>query len=267
MSGIISGWIWRRSRTGLILVTLLPLLVGTINGIAWPVWSKEREVLRPVLLRLRPFVRTEVTEVDIFTPEGAFMIPFQHPLSLLACALAMAMLTLPILAGERGRGGLEILLTTRLTRKGLLRGVLRAALPAALCIGHAPLLGTLIGAALVGEVHALPLATYECIALQLAMLACWLMALGILVGTCANDGTRALRTYVLVVAVTFVLDFSSHALKGMDDIKFFSPLGWYDPGVILQSGHTPPLSAAVLLGTALLMLFTALDAADRRISA
>lgn len=267
MSGIISGWIWRRSRIGLVLVCLLPLLVGTINGIAWPVWSKEREVLRPVLMRLRPFVRTEVTEVDIFTPEGAFMIPFQHPLSLLACAIAMAILTLPVLAGERGRGGLEILLTTRLTRKQLLLGILRAALPVALLMGHAPLLGTLIGAALVGEMQALPLATYECISLQLAMLAAWLMALALLVATLAADGTRALRIYVLVVAVTFVLDFTSHALKGMGDLKLASPLGWYDPGVILQSGHTPPVAAMVLLGSALLMILTAFGCAERRTSA
>jgi ABC-type transport system involved in multi-copper enzyme maturation permease subunit len=267
MSGHIAGWVWRRARVGLMLAILLPLLVGTINGLAWPVWSKEREVLRPVLTRLRHFVRTDVADVDIFTPEGAFMIPFQHPLSLLSCAVAMAVLTLPILAGERGRGGLEILLVTRLTRRGLLWGVLRAALPVALCFGHGPLLGTCLGAALVGETGDLPFAIYECMALQLGLLAAWLMALGILIGTWASDGAKALRTYVLVVAISFVLDFTSHAMKGWDAIKYFSPLGWYDPGEMLQRGSMVPTSVAVLAVSAALMFAASLRIADQRRSA
>lgn len=267
MSAALTRFALWRARRGCALALLLPLLVGIVNGLAYPGWSREREVLRPVVQRLSGWMRSDVINVDIFTPEGAFLIPFQHPLTLLAAALAAATLMLQMPAAERGRGGLEILLSTALTRRRLVASLALAIVPVALLLGHAPLFGSVLGALCVGEAQHLPLGTYWLVALNYAALVCWFGCLALRVSVAARDGARAMRIYALCAGVAMLLDFISHAVRHLEWVRLATPYGWYEPSVILRTGSAQPLSLTVLLVSSALLLLDALRHQDSRRSA
>ncbi|MSR74615.1 MAG: hypothetical protein EXS14_03975 [Planctomycetes bacterium] len=263
----LTRYVLRRARRGCLLAMALPVLVGVVNGLAYPSWSRERDVLRPVVQRLSAWLRSDVINVDIFTPEGAFLIPFQHPLTLLAAALAAATLMLPLPAGERSRGGLEVLLSTALTRRKLVLSLAAALVPVALLLGHAPLVGAVLGAVCVGELQHLPLGTYWLVVLNYSLLVAWFGCLALRISVAASDGAHAIRIFAVCTGLAMLLDFLSHALRDYEWVRYATPLGWYEPSPILHNGAPNILSLGVLLLTSLLLLADALRHAQSRRSA
>ena len=115
------AFILRRHRFALIACWVVPVLIALAVGLIYPTYAKEREAIERLTKFFGQFFGGDV--IDLLSPKGFLTLPFQHPLTLLMLAISAAAAPLAMPAGDRGRGALDMLLATRLSRSSLGRTV------------------------------------------------------------------------------------------------------------------------------------------------
>lgn len=276
MNLVLLRFLGRRHGVTVPLCALAPLVIGTLIGFIYPTYSRERETLGPLVKSLKAMFRTDVTMIDIFSPSGAFNIPFQHPITFLSLAVAAAIPALGLPAGERGRGALQLLMATPLSRRALVGTLAVFLLPIAVLMGLAPLLGCVAGASISGVLDEIPLHVYAVTSLNAAAVTAFLGSFALLVSVVSRDRSVATIRYVLGMAWFFLADLGSRLWKYGDWPSYLTPLGYYNPTRILagesgssieygsSGGFDWTMDVALLLAAAAACVAAAVVTEDRR---
>lgn len=266
MLATIYRFLWRRHRMTVILCALAPIAIGIIIGFVYPTYAKERQLLKIFKISGRFF---GADQMDLFSPEGAFTMPFQHPFVLVLYALVTGAAAVGVPAGERGRGGLDLLLATPLERGTLMRAVTAFMATAAAIIGLSAFLGGCAGAVVAGELSALPLALYLRIAASAAFLSLCLGSIGLLMSVVAADRGQATIWYGTGVFIALSLDVAARLWRGGAWLGKLSPYGWFRPADLLSAETLGPwaMQSAVLLGASAAAMIGSIVVERRRKSA
>jgi hypothetical protein len=242
---VLLGFVLRRHRFALIACWLVPVLIAVAVGLIYPTYAKEREALGRMLKMVGNLFGGDV--IDLLSPAGFLSIPFQHPLTLLMLAISAAVVPLGLPAGDRGRGSLDLLLATRLSRRTLARTVLGAILLVAAVFGWAPYLGVWIAAGMSGYGAEVPFDRCVLIALNAGALVAALGTSALFCSATAEDGGSATTRFVGFVVVTLALDVLARVWKAGKWLRWVNLLGYYRPPDILANQTSPWLSIGVLL--------------------
>ncbi len=268
MNGALWSFVARRQALPCALCFLVPTLLGTILGILYPSYSRERAALEKLMPVIRRLFGGDL--LDMFSPLGFFNIPFAHPLCMVALSLVVALPTLDLPAGERGRKGLDLLLSTRLERRTLVTTVLWFAAPASLLFSLAPILGIYLGGALSNVLPDLDFARYLKCSFALFLLALFLCGLSMLISVISIDRGAAGRRLAILVVAALMLEFAAevgrhgsyHELT--DWLLWFTPFGYYQPSEITAGMAHYARDNCVLLTGAMVLIGTAVVLEDRR---
>jgi hypothetical protein len=238
----------RRHRFALVATWIVPVLVAVAVGLIYPTYAKEREALTRLLKIADRFFGDDA--VDLLSPVGFLLLPFQHPITLLMLAIAAAVAPLALPAGDRGRGLLDLLLATPLSRRTMSRSVLAVVLFVGATFGWAPYLGVWIAASLAGYSPDIPFATCAVIALNAGALVVALGAAALLCSAVSEDGGAATARFVGFVVVTLAVDVVSRFWKEGRWLRWTSLLGYYHPHDLVAARVSPWLAIGALLGFA-----------------
>ena len=161
---------------------------------------------------------------------------------------SVAVLALP--AGDRGRGSLDLLLSTALSRRALSRTMLVVILLASATFGWAPYLGVRAAASISGYSSEIPGDMCVLIALNAGALVAALGATALLCSASSQDGGSAMGRFIAFVVVTLAIDVLSRTWKSGRSLRWTSLLGYYRPPDLVGYRMSPWLAIGVLLGYA-----------------
>ncbi|MAE62822.1 MAG: hypothetical protein CMJ18_01000 [Phycisphaeraceae bacterium] len=245
MNRALFRFLWVRHWWTCALCLLPPLGLGLIMGVVYPLFEREKKAFAGVF----NFMRRYFPELpDFFSPAGAFVWPFMHPMTLVCLALAPAIPLLGLPAGERGTKSLDLLLATPLGRGPLVGTLVSFAVPVSACVGLAAWIGTLGGAAVAGRADDVPVLAYGLVALNATAMSVMLGSLVLVFSVIGRDRAHASILYAAAVIMFFMADTVGGLWRGGAWIRTLTPLGYYDPSTIATE-------KADGLGTDLLVLF------------
>jgi len=253
----------RRHRIATSLLFLVPVIVGVFTGVFFPENQKDREMLGQVAKIFKKALDEEMI-LDVVTPAGFFNVAFQHPLTFLAVIFAGAVPLMALPSGDRGRGTLDILLATPLSRGRLVATAFAAGAFGAILVAWAPLLGVALGARFAGVADSVPMDAFLKTSVNLTALGLWFTALSAWVSVVSEDGPTAMRRLGACIFIAFALQVAGQLWKGNTWIRSVGPIGWYRPALVTAGKGTPLLDAAVLFAVSIAMLGVALMLARRR---
>ncbi len=256
-------FVLKRHRIATVLLFIVPVIVGVFTGVFFPENQKDRELLGQVAKMFRKALDEEMI-LDVVTPAGFFNVAFQHPLTILALIFAGAIPLLSLPAGDRGRGTLDLLLATPLTRGRLLMSSTLAGAVATLFVGFAPLVGVSMGARLAGVSDQVPLDYFFKTSINLVALGWWFTATAAIVSVLAPDGPSAMRRFGICTFLAFSIQVAGQLWKGRTWIRSFGPFGWYRPSLVTAGKGSPLADAGVLVAVAVIFLVIAYVAGSRR---
>jgi hypothetical protein len=239
--------LWRH-RLAFVASFVVPVLISVVAGHLYPTYAANREGLERVLKVFAKFFSEDV--VDLLSPVGFLLVPFQHPLTLLMFAIAAAVPPIATPAGDRGRGALDLLLATPLSRRSLSRTLLVVIVLVGSTLGWAPYLGVWIAAHLAGYASEIPFDTCAVIAINGGALVLALGASALLCSATSEDGASATTRFVGFVIVTLAVDVISRFWKAGHWLRWTSLLGYYHPHDIVAGRVSPWLTIGVLVGFA-----------------
>lgn len=245
MNRTLLRFVLRRHRFALIACWLVPVLIAVAVGLIYPTYAKERKALERLLCYVGNLLGGDV--IDLLSPAGFLSLPFQHPLTLLMLAISAAVIPLGLPAGDRGRGSLDLLLSTRLSRQALARTVLGAIFVVGAVFGWAPYLGVWVAAGISGYTAEVPFDRCVLIAFNAGALVVALGTSALFCSATADDGGSATTRFVGFVVVTSALDVLARIWKAGRWLRWGNLLGYYRPPDILADQTSPWLSIGVLL--------------------
>ena len=266
MSPTIVAFLWRRHRVSVLLCCLMPLALGLVIGFVFPKYQEQREVIEKLLSFFsfaKRFFGNE--ELSMMTPEGAFCLPFQHPVALVSYAVLGAIPTLALPAGERGRGALDLLLATPLSRHRLVFSVAFFLLLVTPLIGAGALGGAFLGGTISHVSAQLPALSYLYIALNSAATAFCLGAVALLISALSPDRGRATVAFGVAGFLFIGCDVTARFLG--DDgqwIRWLTPYGALRPVTVVEDPHSVLAPTLILLLVSALCCVLAAVAAARR---
>ncbi|MEZ6197303.1 MAG: ABC transporter permease subunit [Planctomycetota bacterium] len=232
IDGPLLGFLFRRHRLATGLCYVVPVLIGLVVGFLYPTYAPQREALKVFKYATRFLGQGQM---DLFSAEGAFSLPFQHPLCLLALGLAAALAPLALPAGERGRGALDLLLASPLERGTLVRTLVLHEFLVALGVGAASLIGAWSGAMWAGESGTLTPERYLVLTALVASLALALGAIASWISVEARDRGQAALVYGVAMGVFFILDVAARMWRDGEWLGWLTPFGYLRPARILTT--------------------------------
>lgn len=251
----------RRHRVSLPLLLLVPVVVGIVSGLIYPEVRPQRELIESI-----PFISQmmQTGRVSAFSPEAIFSFPFQHPLSLILYVVFPAVPIIGLLAGERGRGGLQLLLATPVERRSIVDAAALFLLLSLPALGLSPLLGAYLGSAVSGEAANLAWPRFGLVMLNTMALAAFWGGLALLLSVTARDrGVASIRLGCFVV-VAFALDSAARLTPTLDYLGRWTPFGHLRPADVV-GGSPEWLPATLGLATlAALLTLVARELEHRR---
>lgn len=265
MSGPLLRYLWRRHALPCCACALAPIMIGVVIGGVWPEYRTQARAFGGIFKFAMNLMRS-----DLLAPDSAsfyFQLPFVHPMTILALLLSVAVPTLSLPAAARGRGSLDLLLSSGLTRRRLVVTTTCSALPFALLTGCAPLLGVWLGASISHATGDLDFSGFARVSLEAVLLALFFTGLAQLLSVACNDlfgaawRLAAILLWSLFAEVTGTMWRAAHALK------FFGPFGYYEPAQVLANVGDYRRDCAILAAGALALFVAALVVAERRRSA
>jgi hypothetical protein len=246
MNGTLFRFVLWRHRLAFIASWVVPVLIAVVAGLVYPTYAADREALTRVLKLFSKFFSEDV--VDMMSPVGFLLIPFQHPLTLLMLAITAAVAPIALPAGDRGRGLLDLMLATPLSRRALARTVLVVILLGGATFGWAPYLGVWIAAWLSGYTADIPFDKCAIVALNAGALVVALGTSALFCSATAEDGGSATTRFVGFVVVTLAVDVISRFWRQGRWLRWTSLLGYYHPHDLVAERVSPWLTIGVLLG-------------------
>ncbi len=222
------GFLWRRHRLSASTCALAPCVLGVLVGLIYPTLSGQREAAKSLLkIGQRFFGGSQ--HLDLFSALGAFTMPFQHPVALILFAVIGAIPATALPAGERGRGGLDLLLATPLERRSLVATVGCFQSLRGFMIGMGAYAGALLGAGLAGEWVHIPVGQFLVLMLNAAALSfCW-GSVALVVSVHASDRSTAMRSTFILVFGFFLVDIASRLWREGRWLGNLTPYGFLRP--------------------------------------
>ena len=259
-------FLWRRHRVAVVLCGLVPLIVGTLIGLVYPTFAKERALLKVFKMSTRFFGQDKM---DLFSPEGAFSLPFQHPLVLIAYAVMPAIVAMALVAGDRGRGSLDLLLATSISRRFLNLAVGTFQALCCLYLSTTCFLGCFLAAAISGDASAFNPGSYTVIALTAFGLTGVFGGFASLVSLGAENRGQATLRYGILIFSFFIIDVAARLWRDGEWLAYLSPYGYLRPAKVLTANVDVLLGRepALLIFFALVLRILVILLHDRRHSA
>lgn len=245
----------RRFALGCGLSALVPVLLGVMTGHLWPQYREQLAALEKfgVMKLAQTFLRSDLLPSD--STSFLFQLPFVHPVTMLALIVAMALPTIAYPAGARGRGTLDLLLASPLSRGTLVTTVFAFTVPFAVLHALAPLLGVWIGGALAGVGDELPFALFFAVSFESFALCLFFAGLSLLlsVGVAPRralrgpEGGGAMAALAVVVLWSLLAEIVATYWKELAWLKRATPFGWFEPPQVLAGVTSPWRDGGVLL--------------------
>jgi hypothetical protein len=248
MSGALLRFVLWRHKIAFIGCWIVPVLLALAVGLIYPTYAKEQAALKRLLKMFEPILGEDATE--LISPAGFLLLPFHHPLTLLLLTMFSAVAPLALPAGDRGRGSLDLLLSTALSRRALARTMLGVILLAGATFGWAPYLGVRLAAQIAGYATEIPADMCVLIALNAGALVAALGAVALFCSATSEDGGAATGRFVGFVVFTVALDVIARVWKTGRSLRWASLLGYYHPQDLVAYRVSPWLSIGVLVGFA-----------------
>ncbi len=250
----------RRFALGCGLSALVPVLLGVMTGHLWPQYREQLAALEKFgfMKIAQTFLRSDLLPAD--STSFLFQLPFVHPVTMLALVVAMALPTLAFPAGARGRGTLDLLLASPLSRGTLVTTTFLFTVPFAVLHALAPLLGVWLGGALAGVGSELPFAAFFRVSFETFALAIFFSGLTLLlsVGLAPKralrgpEGGGALAALAVVVLWSLLAEIVATYWKAIAWLKVATPFGWFEPPQVLAGVASPWRDGGVLLAAGVL---------------
>jgi hypothetical protein len=248
MSGALLRFVLWRHKLTFLGCWIVPVLLALVVGLIYPTYAKEQAAFKRILKMFEPILGEDAAE--LISPAGFLLLPFHHPLTLLLLAMFASVAVLALPAGDRGRGSLDLLLATALSRRALSRTMLVVILLASATFGWAPYLGVRAAADISGYSSEIPGDMCVLIALNAGALVAALGATALLCSASAQDGGSATGRFIAFVVFTLATDVLSRAWKSGRPLRWASLLGYYRPQDLVGYRLSPWLAIGVLLGYA-----------------
>lgn len=267
MSGPLLRYLARRYAPACALCALAPVVIGSILGLVYPDFRTQMQMAdRLGILRFAMrFLRDDLVAAD--SSAFFFQLPFMHPLTILALITAMALPALALPAGARGRGSLDLLLATPLTRRGVVATSFAFTLPFAALHALAPMAGIWIGGSIAGVAHELPFAAFARVCVESAGLAVFFAGLASLLSAAADEAGGALKWLTIAVFWSLLAEVVATTWSKAEWLKPATPFGWFEPPLVISGAANLARDASVLAGGGLALFAGALIVAQRRRSA
>ncbi len=234
MSKTLMGFLIRRHRLTTILFGLLPFLIGLVVGLLYPTYSKERQLMRLLKYTSRFFGGEKL---DLFSPDGAFSMPFQHPLVLIAYAIVPAIAALATPAGDRGTKCIDMMLATPLSRMKLIGTVRFYQLLASFYFALMTLLGASFSGVVAGEYSHIDQVGFMSLSIIGFLLMAVFGSISMLVSVMARDRGQATLVYGTLVTVFFLIDVTARMWKDGSWLAWLTPYGYLRPSRILSADN------------------------------
>jgi hypothetical protein len=248
MSGALLRFVLWRHKVAFVACWIVPVLLSLAVGLIYPTYAKEQAAIKRLLRLFEPILGEEATE--LISPAGFLLIPFHHPITLLLLAIFASVAPLALPAGDRGRGTLDLLLSTALSRRALARTMLAVIGLGAATFGWAPYFGVQMAARMSGFDSEIPGDMCVLVALNAGALVAALGATALLCSATAEDGGAATARFVGFVVVTLALDLLSRAWKSGRSLRWATLLGYYRPQDLVAYRLSPWVAIGVLVGYA-----------------
>jgi len=266
------GHLARRYSFGCAATALVPVLLGVMAGSLLPEYREKFALFEKlgVMRMAQTFLRSDLIPADSAT--FLFQLPYVHPVSMLAMIVAMALPTLAFPAGARGRGTLDLLLATRLTRESLVTTTFVFTLPFAALHAVAPFLGVWIGAGQAGVVDQLPWRAFGRVSVESFALALFFAGATLLLSvgglrrmkTRGPEAAGALGALAVLVIWSLLAEIVGTLWERFHWLKRATPYGWFEPPQVLAGTVNPWFDSSVLAGCGLLAATLALLVERRR---
>jgi len=265
VSGPLFRHLWRRHALACAACALAPILIGLAVGAVWPDYRQQAQTFGGIFKFMTRLLRSDLLPAD--APSFFFQIPYTHPLTMLALLLAVATPTLALPAAARGRGSLDLLLASGLTRRRLVATTSLFTLPFALLLSAAPLAGTYAGAALSHVTSDLDFAAFARVSFEAFLLALFFAGLAQLLSVACNDLFGAAWRLAAIVFWSLFAEITGTVWQQGRVLKYLSPFGYYEPAQVLAGVASYARDCTILACGALLFLTAALVVAQQRKSA
>jgi hypothetical protein len=267
VNGALLRHLARRYALGCAACAVAPVLIGMVLGLIWPEWKLQLQVAEKfgVMKVVQAFLRSDLVPSD--SAAAFFQIAFMHPLTMLSLIVAMAMPTVAFPASARGRGTLDLLLATPLTRRELVVTTFLFTVPFALLHAAAPMLGTWIGGTLSSVADQLPFARFARVSVESAALALFFSGLSLFLSVRASDAGGAIRWLAIVVFWSLFAELVGTYWQRFQRLKWFTPFGWFEPPQVLAGTRPFDRDSLVLAGAGVLLALVAVAWEEKRSSA
>jgi beta-exotoxin I transport system permease protein len=193
---------------------------------------------------------------------GIVGLGYAHPFALLMMAAWAVRVPSAALAGEIGRGTMDLVASRPVTRSSQVAAALAALLGGLAVLAAAAWLGTAAGLAMrpVSGVRALD---YLPVAAALWLLFACFGVLGILASALARESGTAIAWMSGILAGSYVLDYAARVWPRIAGLRPLSLFRYYEPQRVTAAGLTS-LDAGVLAGVAAAALLAAFVVFARR---
>jgi ABC-2 type transport system permease protein len=258
---LLLGHHWRRHRLVLLPMVgafgLFEFLITRVapapNEVSW--MTQLMASVPPPLLALAGEGAGAVTTI------GMIAMGYGHPFPLLLLSACAIRLSSGALAGEIGRGTMDLIASRPIARWHQIAAAMIACALGLAALAVAAWMGTAIGVS-TRELGVQPSQLVSVAASAWLLFATW-AAIGVLVSALVRDGGVAIGWMSGIIAGSFVLEYLARLWKPMTSFRRLSLFAYYTPQHIVSTGSKPG-DVAVLVAVMCVALIAALIVFRRR---
>jgi ABC-2 type transport system permease protein len=195
---------WRGQRLKLLIASLAIAAWSLFLPVIYQSFGSQMEAL--VESGIIPEQFTNFGGGDVFTLSGSVALGYIHPISIILVAIFAVGFAAAAIAGERQRGTLEVVLARPISRRTVYVTLLVALVAFIAIILAASILGTVVGAAVVGVLDELATERLPLLWLNGVLLWAAFGAIGLAASVSFDRLTPALGITVAIVIVSYFLE-------------------------------------------------------------
>ena len=185
---------------------------------------------------------------------GIVGVGYAHPFALLMMAVWAVRVPCAALAGEIGRGTMDLVAARPVTRGSQVAAALLALLGGLVILAGAAWVGTLIGLAM-RPLEGVSATRYLPVAVALWLIFACFGAAGILVSALAREAGAAIAWLSGLLAGSYVLDYAARVWPRIASLRPLSLFSYYEPQQVVNAGLGPyDVVVPVAVGAAALLL-------------
>jgi ABC-2 type transport system permease protein len=240
---VLFGHLWRSQRTKLLIVCVAMAAWSTFLPVIYKSFGQQMKIL--VDSGVIPKQLTNFGGGDVFSLSGAIAVGYIHPIAIILVSIFAIGFAASAVAGERQRGTLEVLLARPLSRRQVYVTLLVAAWLFIGLVLIASVLGTLLGAGIVGVAGELAVQQLPILWLNGVLLLGSVAAISLAASVSFDRLTPALGLTVAIVIVSYflyVLGSLWPDAKGLEPYSLFNYLASRD----ILNGVVDPVGFGLL---------------------